>query len=80
MEDFNAGCARALVMANTKPEYQEVIEKIRDAATKGEKVIHVWNSPLSELTLERLSEKGFEIRTATAIEIQRDGLYHSISW
>ena len=27
MEDFNAGSGRALVMANTKPEYQEVYKE-----------------------------------------------------
>lgn len=80
MENFTADQAREISTRRSSTEYDETINRIRAKAQFGVRALYLYNSPLSEATIEKLRENGFSVFNAPSISIQKDGLYHSISW
>lgn len=80
MENFTADQAREISTRRSSTEYNETINRIRAKAQSGDRTLHLYNSPLSDATIEKLRENGFSVFNAPSIAIQKDGLYHSIIW
>lgn len=79
MENFDAKTAKELTESTMKGELNDVLSEIRDQALKGKYVLHL-SRPLKRLTIESLSAKGFKVSNESSIAIQKDNLYHTISW
>jgi hypothetical protein len=80
MENFTAKEARKISLQSDGTELNEVIERIKNAANKGQTEIHIYNSGLKPGTINSLTSKGFSVKSMPSIVIQRDDLYHTITW
>jgi hypothetical protein len=80
MEKFTAEDARMLVHSFYMTEFDEVIEKIKAEARKGNLVLHIYNSNLSKQTVESLKTNRFSVEYCYPAHIQKDSLYQIISW
>lgn len=80
MENFTAEDARMLVQKVYMAEYDEVIEKIKAEAKKGNFVLYIYNSGLSKQTVEALKSSRFSVEYCSPAYIQKESLYQIISW
>jgi hypothetical protein len=78
-EVFDAESARELANSTIKGEMNDVLTEIRDQALRGKYVLHM-SRPLKKLTVESLRAQGFKVSEESSIAIQKDNLYHTISW
>lgn len=78
-EIFDANSARELAASAIKGEMNDVLSEIKNQALKGKYVLYL-SRPLKRLTVESLRANGFKVSEESSIAIQKDNLYHTISW
>lgn len=76
---MTANEARKLAESKSASEYLEVMKQIEDAAKDGKFSIFIYK-PLSNACLTRIRVDGYTVNNAPSIAIQKDTLYHTISW
>lgn len=79
MSEFNAAQAKELVRKTKEGNINEIIAVIRHHAEKGDTKVH-WYKSISGECIVLLEKRGFKVIHHGSIAVQKDGLYHTISW
>jgi len=80
LEKFDAKRAREFYQDLDKPKLNLVLYSIvRKCRERGRRILYV-DFSLDEETLEELKKRGFKVKNMPPLAIQKEGLYHSVSW
>lgn len=79
MKDFTAEQAREILDGTYKEELHTVLMDIKKKAEEGKYDLHITNS-LNNIIISELEKRGFKVTNHSSITIQKENLYHSISW
>ena len=79
MEDFNAAKAKAISDSLSADEVSNILIDIKSEAEKGKDICY-FNKYISTKSRLLLKKRGFNVFNFSSISIQKEGLYHSISW
>lgn len=79
LKDFNADKARNISNVVDETELYEVLSDIKKRAENKIRHMTIYKQ-LSYHTRKQLIKRGFNLEDMEDIAIQRDGVYHQISW
>ena len=79
LKDFNANKARKISNIADETELYEILFEINIRARNKLRHMNVYKQ-LSYHTRKQLIIRGFNIEDIEGIAIQKDGIYHQISW
>ena len=80
MATFTAQDARELVTRHSSLEFDSIIAAIKEKANSRQTTLHIYNSPLNDITIKQLELAGFRVTSHPDIVNHRDELYHTIQW